>query len=470
MPLAADGTEQMDPFFAQGPASIPPVQKMRRDEQESYGSRNNREMDNEDQTANYGRYAVQGSSRPRQSDATSFDGDEQQQGSDDDEGAGDDMTQVAHDSFADDSRISYAQTSMNQSGVTQSEPRSGDSGPASTPRGSRKGRGPRRSYGTSFRGSPRSSQGTSRRDGGGVEEDDGTQTMELEGSSYFNKSARSLAPIASGSQQNGRKSRTIEGQRNASSTPGSAASARERRRDVLGPRPSSRSRNGSGQDGHQTGEQSSSDEESYIQRSLTRSSAGTRQSTLDRTRTTEARRLSDLQTSSPLAGNRTGRLLFHGDSDAEDRQNGQDGSSDDDDGDDNADGFQPQMDENTFQGDFDGGDGAGHGNYEDTYGDIEGDGGEVPDSAEESEGDEADETTAGAMETIYEEEEMDEGGSEGEDEEVQDETHDSQLQEISKKKEKRKSLSTNDSGRGGEISLSPKRKKAKGLQYDENGA
>lgn len=76
MPLAADGQEQMDLFFAQGPASIPPIQRLKSastGKRQSGGNRNGHENGNEEeeeaeteeadedqQTANYGKYAAKG--------------------------------------------------------------------------------------------------------------------------------------------------------------------------------------------------------------------------------------------------------------------------------------------------------------------------------------------------------------------------------------------------------------------------
>ena len=66
MPLAADGMEQMEPFFAQGPVSIPPLQRTRHvpSTQNDIGvNESDEESDGDGQTANYGRHATQLQSR-----------------------------------------------------------------------------------------------------------------------------------------------------------------------------------------------------------------------------------------------------------------------------------------------------------------------------------------------------------------------------------------------------------------------
>ena len=79
MPLAADGNEQMDPFFAQGPASIPPVQRVKRalpvlEEEDRHvdgqDSENEEDENDQGQTANYGKHANSARGKPRQSNAT----------------------------------------------------------------------------------------------------------------------------------------------------------------------------------------------------------------------------------------------------------------------------------------------------------------------------------------------------------------------------------------------------------------
>ena len=79
MPLAADGQEQMDPFFAQGPASIPPVQRLKRvqavneiynAEGQSDAGEVEEDEDEEGQTANYGKHATSTHVRSRKSKAS----------------------------------------------------------------------------------------------------------------------------------------------------------------------------------------------------------------------------------------------------------------------------------------------------------------------------------------------------------------------------------------------------------------